>query len=404
MGDSLAAHQAVSSFFDMRAAWTKWVDDMLYTQSMLEPAGTMSTIVPCIFQPCRNDPRHPGRTAPDIFADVAWGSALPLLAAYTAELTGDGRFASRAAVGAGAYVELLHSHANAPTSNFPGLLNWTNWSGHLGDWVPVLGKSAVSTLLNSHHLILDIDAALALLQGAKQDGAVGRVALSEADLVRLARTARESFRAAFLRNVTVQSPGMASCGSVRERQPLELSCSAGQTISQVIFAGYGLPNGTCATGLQPNAQCFLDVRSPVSAMCVGQSQCVVECDLSPGKRLCAGVSVHDPCGGVAKDLSVSVRCSTEPGAPAPGPLVGLAFQDLHGRISHGPAVPGAGVQPQTEAASGMAAMDLAPASLIDEAQREDLGNMLVALVVNHSAASTQKATITGGIYSAKDFS
>ena len=49
MGDSLAAHSAVSSFFDMRAAWTKWVDDMLFTQSMLNPEGAVPTIVPCIF-------------------------------------------------------------------------------------------------------------------------------------------------------------------------------------------------------------------------------------------------------------------------------------------------------------------------------------------------------------------
>jgi hypothetical protein len=134
-GDSLAAHSAVSSFFDMRAAWTKWVDDILFTQSMLEPAGAMPTIVPCIFPngACRGDPRHPsGRPPRESFADVAWGSVLPLLGAYTARLTGDKRFVSRVAAGASAYVSLLHDHANnESTSAFPGLLNYTNWSGHL---------------------------------------------------------------------------------------------------------------------------------------------------------------------------------------------------------------------------------------------------------------------------------
>lgn len=133
-GDSLAAHSAVSSFFDMRAAWTKWVDDMLATQSMLSPAGAMPTIVPCIFPngACRGDPRHPAGRPRESFADVAWGSVLPLLGAYTARLTGDKRFASRVASGAAMYVNLLHSHANNDsTSGFPGLLNYTSWSGHL---------------------------------------------------------------------------------------------------------------------------------------------------------------------------------------------------------------------------------------------------------------------------------
>ena len=113
-GDSLAAHSAVSSFFDMRAAWTKWIDDMLLTQSMLAPVGAMSTIVPCIFPKglCRGDPRLPAtRRQPESFADVAWGSVLPLLGAYTARLTGDKRFISRVALGASAYVNLLHDHA-----------------------------------------------------------------------------------------------------------------------------------------------------------------------------------------------------------------------------------------------------------------------------------------------------
>jgi hypothetical protein len=62
-----------------------------------------------------------------IYADVAWGSSLPLLAAYTAMLTGDARFAARASVGASAYVQLLHSHANDGPGDLQGLLNTTNW-------------------------------------------------------------------------------------------------------------------------------------------------------------------------------------------------------------------------------------------------------------------------------------
>ena len=469
-GDSLAAHRAVASFFDMRAAWTKWVDDILFMQSMLEPAGMVPTIVPCIFSPiCRNDPRHSGNKPRATFADVAWGSVLPLLGSYTAKLTGDDRLASRAAVGAGTYVSLLHQHSNnAWTSDFPGLLNYTNWSGHLGDWCPAVGQASVSTLLNSHHVILDTDAALALRQQTGQLSGSGNsahgtrmshhpphtthththpymmpymacsvgemlfataaavltrcplhcplsvllyytvpgvaVGPSEADLQQWAKTARESFAKAFLRNITV--PGTAPpppprgplmCGRVKEKVPLVLSCSTGQTIMQVTFAGYGLPNGTCATGLEENANCYLNVSSQVSARCLGQSECSVECDVIPHARICAGVNVSDPCGGVAKHLSVSMKCSatSKPALLATpvsgGPITGLAFRDLY------PPVPTQGVQPQTEAASGMAAMDSAPASLISEKQRVALSDMLAALVVNHNSSSTSKVSITGGI-------
>ena len=291
-GDSLAAHRAVSSFFDMRAAWTKWVDDMLLSQSMLLPAGAMPTIVPCVYSQgqCRDDPRMPPQwPGRPVKADVAWGSVLPLLAAHTAKLTSDARFAARAAAGAAAYVSLLHSHAdNASASTFPGLLNYTNWPGHLGDWCPAVGDASVSTLLNSHHLILDTDAAVALLQQGREHArglSLAAAGPSEAELTAWAKTARESFVKAFLRNVTVPGtapPPTLTCGTASENAPLELSCPAGQTISRIVFAGYGVPAGTCATGLRPSEACYLDIRTQVSAKCAGKPACSVECDLSPG--------------------------------------------------------------------------------------------------------------------------
>ena len=412
MGDSLAAHSAVSSFFDMRAAWTKWVDDMLFTQSMLNPEGAVPTIVPCIFPQgsCNHDPRHPlGFKGRSTFADVAWGSALPLLGAFTAKLTADARFASRVAEGAAAYVRLLHLHSdNASTSDFPGLLNYTNWPGHLGDWCPVVGKASVSTLLNSHHVILDTDAVVELLEMAargpdsretdREQALAPAGHPSKEEFAEWALTARKSFTKAFLRNITV--PGTApkptvTCGSVLESEPLDLLCPTGQTISDIIFAGYGIPAGTCATGLRSNASCYQDVQSEVSAKCLGQSGCSVECVSVPEQRICAGVDVPDPCGGVHKHLSVSITCSGEATALhsyAHGrPIVGPAFRDLY------PPNPSVGPQPQTEAASGLAAMDGAPASLIGQDLRVKLGNMLVALVENHNHSSAKKVALTGGI-------
>ena len=385
---------------------------MALTQSMLSPAGAMPTIVPCIFNTgeCKNDPRFPpGRQPRPANTDVAWGSVLPLLGRYTAQLTHDSRLATRVAKGAVAYVSLLHSHANnASTSEFPGLLNYTHWAGHLGDWCPAVGKASVSTLLNSHHLILDTDAAVQLLKQAREQqlpggGSAPSSSPSEAELVVWAATARESFVKAFLRNVTV--PGTAptprlTCGIVPEKVPLELSCPAGQAISKVVFAGYGIPVGSCATGLRANESCYLDIRSHVAAKCVGESQCSVECEATVGKRVCAGVDVSDPCSGVPKHLSVAVNCSaSESAADAAAAttllpeaaIVGPAFHDPY------PPDPSLGPQLQTEAASGLAAMDAAPTSLISDGLRVELGRMMVQLAINRNRSSPAHVAITGGI-------
>ena len=145
----------------------------------------------------------------------------------------------------------------------------------------------------------------------------------------------------------------------------------------------------CAAGFTANSTCYLDVRDQVSAKCVGQRQCSIECKPErPDKRICAGINVTDPCSGVHKYLSVSVDCAgDEKLQPATGP----AFRDLY------PPDPAVGPQPQTEAASGLAAMKAAGTSLIDDSLRTSLGNMLAALVTNHNKSSGSKVTITGGI-------
>ena len=243
------------------AAWTKWVDDLLFTQSMLQslpdgPAGNMPGVAPCVFGNCRNNPRPASGGGPGaghklqavLETDVAWGSVLPLLGVYTARLTDDARLASRSAVGAAAYVGLLHSFANSPTSDFPGLLNATSsgsvgWAGRLGDWCPAVqapGQRQVSTLLNSHHLILDTDAAVSLLEWHDEDSlsasgpgdrprdAYADAGPSASELAQWAATARSSFAKAFLHNITFPVTGPVVCGSAPEKiPPLELTCGGG---------------------------------------------------------------------------------------------------------------------------------------------------------------------------------
>jgi hypothetical protein len=125
-GDSLAVHRMLASFFDMRAAWVKWTEDQVFTSSMMAPAGTVPQIVPCLFLPsCRNDPRGPSKIT-SLLTGVAWGSILPQLSAFTAGLTGDGRYAARVAAAAGRYVALLQTYSNNASYEFPELLNITS--------------------------------------------------------------------------------------------------------------------------------------------------------------------------------------------------------------------------------------------------------------------------------------
>ena len=50
-GDSLATHRTYASFFDMRAAWIKWTEDVAATASVWKPAGAVPAKAPCIMTP-----------------------------------------------------------------------------------------------------------------------------------------------------------------------------------------------------------------------------------------------------------------------------------------------------------------------------------------------------------------
>jgi hypothetical protein len=233
LGDSLAAHRLLAAFFDMRAAWIKWSDDMIFTSSVLKPTGTITSKVPCVFEAaCPGDHRHKYQPVEQL-TGVMWGSNMPQLSAFTAKLTADDRFASRVAVAAGQYVALLQSYANNASYEYPELLNvsayndWVNrgkkgWpASAYGDWCPIgfrpSGESggcmSMSALLNSVYFVLDADAALSLLRlpnGTRRHDSTGTDTdtggPSEAQLLSWVTTARESFVKAFLVNITISPP------------------------------------------------------------------------------------------------------------------------------------------------------------------------------------------------------
>lgn len=92
----------------------------------------------------------------------------------------------------------------------------------------------------------------------------------------------------------------APCGQVPENTPLQLACPAGQVITDVPFASFGTPTGSCASGFAAgkcNAPASL---STVKAQCVGKNNCTV-----------FSSNTHfegDPCVDVVKTLAASVTC------------------------------------------------------------------------------------------------
>ncbi|SPQ93242.1 unnamed protein product (mitochondrion) [Plasmodiophora brassicae] len=85
-------------------------------------------------------------------------------------------------------------------------------------------------------------------------------------------------------------------GSADETTTLKLSCPAGQTIGQVAFASYGLPDGTT---ISPKCHAPSSV-SVAQAQCLHRTSCSIQ----------AGNSVFgDPCVGTRKHLNVALICT-----------------------------------------------------------------------------------------------
>lgn len=94
------------------------------------------------------------------------------------------------------------------------------------------------------------------------------------------------------------------CGTAAEGQQLTLGgCQPGKLIDEVIFASYGLPEGSCATSFAANPACAApNATSIVSELCVGKSSCKIGATVSQ-------FGGTDPCLGTKKHLSVMIHCA-----------------------------------------------------------------------------------------------
>lgn len=89
------------------------------------------------------------------------------------------------------------------------------------------------------------------------------------------------------------------CATVQEGGTLNLACDGGATITDVRFASYGTPSGSCQQGFAPSSCHASRSEQVVESACVGEQSCTVQ----------ARNSVFtDPCAGTRKSLAVVYTC------------------------------------------------------------------------------------------------
>ena len=101
-------------------------------------------------------------------------------------------------------------------------------------------------------------------------------------------------------------PDRNFCGSVHDPfYLLTLSCDEqNATISDIIFADYGLPIGGCAAPKKDPNCSSMELDKVVTTNCTGKQHCTIN-------TYWPGITPHvDPCFGKAKTLRVVARCSS----------------------------------------------------------------------------------------------
>jgi hypothetical protein len=121
-------------------------------------------------------------------------------------------------------------------------------------------------------------------------------------------------------STTQAAPGNGAdpfCGTVLNLETLNLQCvEPTATISQIQFASYGTPTGTCGS-YQVGSCNAANSTSIVQSYCIGKNSCSV-----PATTPIFG----DPCYGTVKNLVVQAHCSSGGGfQPAPAPVHSQAF-------------------------------------------------------------------------------
>ncbi len=112
--------------------------------------------------------------------------------------------------------------------------------------------------------------------------------------------------------------GSDLCAQTQENGTATLACPAGQTITGVVFASYGTPDGSCGSFTASSSCDASTTTAIVTSACVGQQSCSIDAN--------NGV-FGDPCEGTAKALDVQVSCSGGSTADAGGGTGGTTSPD-----------------------------------------------------------------------------
>lgn len=109
------------------------------------------------------------------------------------------------------------------------------------------------------------------------------------------------------------------CSLVNESDTTTLSCPAGEVVSSIDMAVFGTyeDHAACPHPV-PKSECPVPVTAQVKLLCLGRSNCTVECQCNadqdpacrcsnPDSELATGVPAF-PCNGIQKQLAVSVSC------------------------------------------------------------------------------------------------
>lgn len=99
-------------------------------------------------------------------------------------------------------------------------------------------------------------------------------------------------------------PATGNCVEVAERQEASLACPAGGVITDIDFASYGLPTGSCDEGFKTGMCHALTSQVKVEQACLQRSSCTVEA---------SNPVFGDPCIGNPKRLAVVYTCGSDGG-------------------------------------------------------------------------------------------
>jgi len=105
--------------------------------------------------------------------------------------------------------------------------------------------------------------------------------------------------------VSWDATGAAPClADVPENVNVTLTCAgAGNSITNITFASFGTPSGSCAAGFATGACNAANSSAAIAALCVGKQQCSVPSDTG---------FFGDPCYDVVKKLDVTYACAATP--------------------------------------------------------------------------------------------